>query len=100
MSGVNLILYMRQLRPVELFLIEMVMYLLFWLFNEYLASLLSIILGSICLLILLISLIVELIERSKVPRWYYYFLAVSVLAPIAATLIYVFITGGVEWMKG
>jgi hypothetical protein len=77
----------------------MVIYLLMWLFNDYLASLLSIILGTICLLILLISLIVEAIERSKVPRWYYFFLAVSVLAPIVAAVIYLFISGGVDWMK-
>lgn len=90
---------MRPIRPVEVFLIEMVIYLLLWLFNDYLASLLSIIFGTICLLILLISLIVEAIERSKVPRWYYYFLAMSVLAPIGAALIYLFISGGVDWMK-
>lgn len=90
---------MRTIRPVELFLIEMVIYLLLWLINDYLASLLSIILGTICLLILIISLIVEAIERSKVPRWYYFFLAMSVLAPVAAALIYLFISGGVDWMK-
>lgn len=91
--------YMRQFRPIEILLIEVVIYLLLWLFNDYLATLLSIILGTICLLILLISLIVEAIERSKVPRWYYIFLAMSVIAPIAAAIIYIVISGGLDWMK-
>ncbi len=90
---------MRLLRPIELLLLELVIYLLLWLYNDYLASLLSIILGSICLLILIISLIVEAIERSKVPRWYYWFLAVSVLAPILGALIYLMISGELDWMK-
>lgn len=90
---------MRPLRALEVLLLELVIYLLFWLYDEYLASLLSIILGSICLLILIISLIVEAIERSKVPRWYYWFLAASVLAPILGALIYIMISGELEWMK-
>lgn len=90
---------MKRSRVIEILLIEIVIYLLLWLYNDYLASLLSIIFGSICLLILIISLIVELIERSKVPRWYYWFLAASVMAPVVAALIYLFISGGVDWMK-
>ncbi|MFN7118824.1 MAG: hypothetical protein ACK4TA_18640 [Saprospiraceae bacterium] len=90
---------MRLLRPLEVLLIELAIYLLLWLYNDYLASLLSIILGSICLLILLISLIVEAIERSKVPRWYYWYLGMSVLAPILGAVIYLMISGGLDWMK-
>lgn len=90
---------MKRSRVIEILLIEIVIYLLLWLYNDYLASLLSIIFGSICLLILIISLIVELIERSKVPRWYYWFLAASVIAPVVSALIYLFISGGVDWMK-
>lgn len=90
---------MERIRPFEIFLAELVLYLILWIFNDYLASMLSLILGTICLLILVISLIVEAIERSKVPRWYYYFLGMSVLAPIVAAVIYIFISGGVDWMK-
>jgi hypothetical protein len=90
---------MRPIRPLEFLLLEIVIYLLLWLFNDYLASLLSLIFGSICLLILLISLIVEAIERSKVPRWYYLFLGVSVLAPIVAAVIYLLLSGGASWLQ-
>lgn len=79
-------------------LIETVIYLALWLYNDYLASLLSLILGGICLALLIISLLVELIERSKVPRWYYYFMAASVLAPVVAGLVYYLISGELNWV--
>lgn len=90
---------MERIRPFEIFLVQMAVYLLLWIFNEYLATLLSLVFGSICLLILLISLIVEVIERSKVPRWYFLFMGASVLAPFLAALIYLVIGGGLEWMR-
>lgn len=91
---------MERIRPFEIFLAQLVIYLLLWIFNDYLATLLSLVFGSICLLILLISLIVEVIERSKVPRWYFLFMGASVLAPIIAGLIYMAISGGLQWIKG
>jgi hypothetical protein len=84
--------------PLEVFLIEIVIYMAMWMYNDYLASLLSLILASISFLILLVSLGVELIERSRVPRWYYFFMAASVLAPILSGLIYYFISGELNWV--
>lgn len=89
---------MIQLRPIEILLIEVAFYIILWLVNDYLATLLSLIFGSIFLLLLLISLIVEWIERSKVPRWYYTFMLMSTLAPIIAAIIYLSISGTLEWM--
>lgn len=89
---------MEKIRPVEIFLVEVIIYFLLWLFNDYLATLLSISLGGIFLAILIISLIVEWIERSKVPIWYYKFMVVSILAPLLTAIIYLFFAGGVSWM--
>lgn len=86
------------LGPIEVLLIETVIYLALWLYDDYLASLLTLILGGICLAILIISLLVELVERSKVPRWYYYFMAASVLAPILAGVVYFLISGELNWV--
>lgn len=86
------------IRPFEIFLIETVIYLALWLINDYLASMLSLILAVICFSILVISLLVELVEKSKVPRWYYYFMAASVLSPILAGLVYFFISGELNWV--
>lgn len=89
---------MIQLRPIEILLIEVAFYIILWLVNDYVATLISLIFGSIFLLLLLISLIVEWIERSKVPRWYYTFMLMSTLAPIVAAIIYLSISGTLKWM--
>lgn len=73
-------------------------YLLIWIANDYMAAMLSLIFGSIFLLILLISLVVELVEKSKVPRWYFIFMGLSVLAPIIAALLYTLINQGLGWL--
>ena len=88
---------MRRLKPIELLLIQIIIYFLIWLWDEYLATMLSLVWGGICLLILMTSLVVEWIEKSKVPKWYYSFMAVSVLAPIMAAVIYSGIVGGIRW---
>jgi len=90
---------MANLRPIEILLIEIAFYIILWLVNEYLASLLSLIFGSIFLLLFLISIIVEWIEKSKVPRWYYTFMLASTLAPFLAALIYLSISGGLQWLQ-
>lgn len=87
-----------KIRPLELFLIEVVLYFILWLTNDYLATLLSLVFGGIFLLLWLFSLTAELIERSKVPRWYFQGMFVSFLAPLIVAIIYLSITGGLEWL--
>lgn len=81
----------------EIFLAEAAIYLLLWLSNTYLATLLSLIFGCIAFIILLISLLVELVERSKVPSWYYSLMVASVLAPVAAALIFYLLGNELSW---
>ena len=76
---------MRQIRAIEVLLIEVIFYLGLWLLNDYVAMYLSLIFGSICLFILLFTGIAELLERSKVSRKYFWFMAMSALAPVVAT---------------
>jgi len=80
-------------RLVEIFLAQVVVYLLIWITDSYLALVLSAIFSGICMLILLVSLVVEWIERSKVPRWYYYLMIISTLAPLLSMGLY-FAFGG------
>jgi len=69
-----------------------------WLLNDYLATLLTLIIGSIVSAVLIIALMAEWIERSKVPRKYFHVMLLSIAAPIVAALIYMFIFGGqLEW---
>ncbi len=86
------------MRPIELFLLEFIFYIVLWIWNDYLASMVSAIFGTIIFFILIISLIVEAIERSKVPRSYFWFMLVSLLAPIIVTIIMVFVGGTPEWL--
>jgi len=89
---------MPNIRPIEIFLIELVVYLALWVINDYLASLLSAIIMGIFLLTLLFSLVSELIERSKVPRLYYQFMIASLVAPLLAAVIYLLINGLPDWV--
>ena len=91
---------MLNLRPIEWFLIEFVIYILIWLINDYVATLISLVFIVILLAILLVAGIAEVIEPSKVPRSYYFFMIVSILAPIAAGVAFLLIIGGdLNWLK-
>lgn len=90
---------MRALRSFEVFLIEVIVYIILWLSNEYLATMLSLIFGSICFFILTIALIAEWLEKSNINKNYFYFMAVSTLAPIVAAIIYLAIFGELAWLK-
>lgn len=83
-----------RLSLLEIFLLEVVVWLGLWLSNDYLATLLTLILVAIVLAVLLIALMAEAIERSKVPRRYFYVMALSVIAPMVAAALYMFIFGG------
>lgn len=78
----------------EIFLLEFIGWFGLWLFNDYLATLLTLIIGAIVFAVLVIALISEAIERSKVPRRYFWVMAVSVLAPLLALGCYLLFFGG------
>jgi len=88
-----------RIRPIEIFLFQVIIYLALWLLYDYLASLLSLLFGILGLLILIISLIVEWIERSKVPRWYFLLMLATVLAPLAAAGLFFVLGGEVSWLS-
>ena len=90
---------MRQIRSIEVLLIEVIFYLALWLFNDYVAMYLSLIFGSIFFFILLFTGIAELIERSKVSRKYFWFMAMSALAPLLAAAIFFLLGGEMTWNK-
>lgn len=78
----------------EIFLLEVIAWLGLWLLNDYLATLLTLILGAIVSAVLVIALIAEAIERSKVPRRYFYIMLLSIAAPVCAAGLYLLIFGG------
>lgn len=72
----------------------MVLWLGLWLSNDYLATLLTLTIGAIVLSVLLIALAAEAIEPTKVPRRYFWVMAISILAPVLAAGLYVLLFGG------
>lgn len=80
-------------------LLELVVYLGLWLFDDYLAFYLSLIFGGIALMLYLFSVVVERIERSNVPRWYYQIYIASIIAPIIAWGIFSLLVGEVVFDK-
>ncbi len=83
-----------RLSLLEIFLLEIVAWLSLWLLNDYLATLLTLVLTAIVFAVLLIALMAEWIERSKVPRKYFWIMGLSIVAPVAAALLYMILFGG------
>jgi hypothetical protein len=78
----------------EIFLLQTIVWLGLWLLSDYVAALLTLIVGAIVLAVLLIALISEGIERSKVPRRYFQVMGITILAILVSALLYVTLLGG------
>jgi len=84
----------------EISLFQIILYLLLWISNDYLATLVTVILVPIFIGILLVSLVSEMIERSKVPKKYFLFLIVSIIIPILIGLFFLTIyEGQFDWLE-
>ena len=88
-----------KIRAVELFLIELILFIIIWLVHNFLATFITIIFSAIFLFIFIISIIAELIEQSKVPRFYFYAMVISVLTPWIAAAIAIFVIE-IDWGVG
>ncbi len=62
--------------------------------NDFVATLLTLSIAAVVLAVLIVALLSELFERSKVPRLYFYAMGISLLSILLAAGIYVFIFGG------
>jgi len=91
---------MQRIRPLEFSLIQFIVYISLWLIDEFTATLISLSFAAITAIVLIISLIVEWIEPSRVPQKYFYLMLISVLIPIITAIIYLsFIGGDMDWLK-
>jgi hypothetical protein len=82
-------------------LVQIFIYISLWLINDYTATLFSGIMFFVSLFILVLSLIVELIERSKVDKWYFYLILLSCIIPLVIGIIMTVIKkGDLDWMHG
>jgi hypothetical protein len=70
---------LKNFKVIHWVLIQSILITLFWIFNPYLAKLLTAILAPIFLAILIISLIADRIEKSKISNVYYFTLVGLIL---------------------
>jgi hypothetical protein len=70
-----------------------------WVIDDYLAVVVSFILGGISLAIYLISKLIELVDKSNVPKVYYRFMLICLLAPIIAGMIGLLLLNGLSWVE-
>ncbi|MBC7777058.1 MAG: hypothetical protein H7246_16620 [Phycisphaerae bacterium] len=78
----------------EIFLLQIIGWLGLWLLSDYIAALLTLIIGAIVSAVLIIALISEAIERSRVPKKYFQVMALSILSIVVAAVIYTTLLGG------
>ncbi len=77
----------------QIFLVEVIIYALIFLWDDYIGFFLSVVMACIVTAILIISLVVEWIEHSKVPLWYYSLMGISILSPLLVLLFFSMIEG-------
>jgi len=91
---------------IEILLVQVVVFMILWIFLPFWASLLTFIIPMIGVPILLIALIAELLERTRISRLYFVVMFVTILVPPAVAFIYNFLSGNdwnflnFEWLSG
>jgi len=79
---------------------QAVIYTSLWLWNEYVASYLTIIFPAVILFILIIAVIADLIEPSRIPIWYYGLMLISIVTPLVIGAVFYYINDGrLEWLQ-
>jgi len=82
------------------FLLQVILYSLLWIYDEYVGLLMCIIMTSIVFGLTLFAYVVELIEKSKVPKSFFKWMLISAVAPLFTLLLFsVLFQGDFNWMK-
>ena len=79
---------------IEIFLAQIIIYTGLWIWDDFIGLFMSITFSIIASCILIVSLIAELIERSKVPKVYFLHMIGAILAPLLMMLLFFVINGG------
>jgi len=80
-------------------LLQAVIYSGIWLWNEYVATYLTLIFPGMILVILIIGTIADLIEPSRIPRWYYGLMTISIVIPLViGGFFYYLYEGRLDWL--
>ncbi|MFT6334701.1 MAG: hypothetical protein ACJATI_001446 [Halioglobus sp.] len=85
--------FIKNIGLLEISLIQIIFYSSMWFIDDYFAILISVILTTILFATLIISLITELIEKSRVPRSYFTWMIVSTIIPLIVAAFFVLVLG-------
>jgi hypothetical protein len=84
----------------EFLLIQIVFYAIIWLIDEYIGSLLTVVLTPIFFMILVVALIAEVIDRSRVPRAFFYYFSTCIIAPAVVGIFFAVVyEGKFDWLQ-
>lgn len=78
---------------------QLLLYLLLMLWDEYIGTLLALIIGAICLSIWLLSYVVEWIQPSRVSKHYYSLMLSGWVSPLLAVILFIALRGEVSWLQ-
>lgn len=81
-------------------LLQAVLFSSIWLWDEYVATYVTLILPAVMLVVLLLSAIADWIEPSRIPGWYYVLMLVSIVIPVMIAIIfYIIYDGQLTWLE-
>ncbi|MDQ3015674.1 MAG: hypothetical protein M3R25_02990 [Bacteroidota bacterium] len=85
---------------ITILLAQAVIYTIVWIWDEYVASYMTLIFPGVLTVILILAVIADIIEPSRISRWYYLIMLGSILVPIliGATFYYMH-DGNLEWLS-
>lgn len=88
------------IKRTEILLLESIFFALCWVINDYIALILTIALTAIIAATLFISAASEGIERSRVPKSFFWTLFWAIFPPvIIGTIYHIMIEGEYTWMQ-
>lgn len=80
-------------------LMQAILYTGIWMWDEYVASYLTLVFPAVILFVLIIAFIADLIEPSRIPGWYYGLMIISILIPIFIGAVFYYFNEGVfAWL--
>ncbi len=84
----------------EIILFQLLVYSTIYFFNAYVGFLLCVVIPVIALAIVILSVIVEAVERSKVPAKYYQWMITAVICPIIVLILFLLMDpGALAWLN-
>ena len=80
-------------------LLQAILYTGLWLWDEYVASYITLIFPVMMLVILLLTTIADWIEPSRIPKWYYVLMILSIIIPVVVGAVFYWIyEGKIDWI--